>query len=235
MNTPRIWTAGWAAWLLILAGCDDKPSAKGCPCLSERSSLIADTLGGILGGLIKSGTANGFPGEFTRSCDSIRYTYYAWFSIADPARQDSQLTLNTLPVSVRIDRDGGDLIYAARIGDSGLAQDTVRQWWRAFGAGDSSTCLPNVENVIVDSIDGRLLASLDFPAWQLQTIPGPVSAACDSLDARLTLVDPSHPRPLVFDLAAKAIGDSLAVTATLGAQTFPMLRASAWCRRLGIY
>jgi hypothetical protein len=237
MKISRIWKAGCILSMMALAQCggDGSPAAKGCPCLSGKPSLVADTLGGILGGMIRSGAANGMPGGFSRGCDSIRYTYYAWFSVGDPVRPDSQLTLNTLPVSVRIDRDGGNLIYEARIGDDELAKDTVRQWWMAFGAGDSATCLPNVENVVVDSIDGRLLALLDFPAWTLRTSLDDARASCDTLAARLTLSDPSHSRPLVFDLTAKAEGDSLAVTATLGAQTFPLFQSSAWCRKLGVH
>jgi hypothetical protein len=238
MKISRTWIGkiGSALSLLALAQCDGggSPDAKGCPCLSEKSALVADTLGGLLGDLVRTGAANGTPGGFTRGCDSIRYTYYAWFSVGDPVRADSQLTLNTLPLSVRIDRAGGDLIYEARIGGEALAQDTVRQWWIAFKAGDSAACLPNVENVIVDSIDGRLLALLDFPAWKLQTSLEDARASCDTLAARLILADPSHPRPLVFDVTAKAEGDSLAVTAMLGAQAFPLLRTSTWCRSLGI-
>lgn len=236
MKCSRIWKAGWGLSLLALAQCSsESPEEKGCPCLSERSALVADTLGGILGDLIRSGSANGFPGGFTRDCDAIRYTYNVWFSVGDPGRRDSQLTLNPLPVSVRIDRDGGDLIYEARIGEEDLAKDTVRQWWNAFGAGDSAICLPSVENVIVDSIDGRLLAMLDFPAWDLQSSAEETHASCDTLAMKLTLADPAHPRSLAFDLEAKADGDSLAVTATLGEQAFPLLRASPWCLQLGVH
>ena len=232
MKWSWIFKAGCSVALLALAQCTDSPEEKGCPCLSGQPALVADTLGGMLGGLIESGAANGFPGDFTRSCDSIRYTYFAWVSVSDPVHPDSQLTLNTLPVAVRIDRDGGNLIYEARIGETELAKDTVNQWWIAFKAGDSATCLPNVENVIVDSIDGRLLALLDFPAWELQPALEGVEASCDTLTAKLTLADPAHPSSLVFNLAAKADGDSLSVTATIGTQTFPLFQASAWCRKL---
>ncbi|HEX8319601.1 hypothetical protein [Longimicrobium sp.] len=232
MNIPSIRTAAVIASLFALAHCSEttRPEKKGCPCLSARQDLIADTLGGLLAGIVRTGTANGFPGGFARSCDSIRYTYFTWLSIATPARPDSQITLNNPPVDVRIDRAGGSLMYEARMEGGELAKDTVPTRW----IGNPAVCLPNVEKVVVDSIDARLLSLLNFPAWKLQPSVAKVSASCTTLDAELALADPSHPRKLSFGISATAHGDSLAVTASLGGQSFPLFQSGAWCQTLGV-
>jgi hypothetical protein len=91
-----------------------------------------------------------------------------------------------------------------------------------------------VENVIVDSIDGRLLSLLDFPAWNLEASPGDIISYCDSLAFPVTLGDSDHSQTLDFKLNADALGDTLTVTAALGDQTFLLLKSNSWCHDLGM-
>ncbi len=226
------------ALLFPLVRCDPPPSPdpqpEACPCLSEVSAPLTDTLASRLIDVIRQGSANGFPGDFVRSCDSIRYTYTVWTSIGRPIDPDSTWELRPLPVEVEIVREESRLIYRANTEHESFGPDTVFSWWEVFGAGDSAVCLPNVENVIVDSIDIRLLSRFDFPAWDLSAAISDIETSCGSLSARIVLSGQEQSQTLQFEVQAVSEENGLSVKADLGGQSFQLFASDAWCIDLGM-
>jgi|GEM_PF-7055313 len=229
--------SGLGLAFLTLIGClgvTDKIKDPACACLANHSAQIADSLGERVREVIRQGTMNGFPEKFARSCDSISYTYATWIDIGPRIGPDSQSALNPMPLQVNLHRRGSQLIYSVRQDSSLIAMDTLDRWWTIVGVSDSAICLPNVENVIVDTLDQRILNRFAFPTWNLVATFAGLTASCDTLQAKLTLSDAIHAQVLDFDLKVIRSSDQIAASATDDSQTFSLLETDPQCRELGL-
>lgn len=217
---------------MILFGCADSTlrTDATCSCISSKASVVVDSVASIVTDIMSRGTVNGFPSDFTRSCDSTEYTYKSWFYFH---ANDSSVRMEGPAFRVRVRRTKTVLSYITSANGQLFVVDTMRPWFNTSGIDDSDYCLHGVERDVVDSIDQRILDALLNSIQHPNASTSLIGASCDTIRAALVLSDFAKLADFKFDVSGKLTGSQLLLNTTADSGTPFSRHTWDWCEGPG--